>query len=92
LSDVTHNPLILDTAAVISATLKYRIRKMVLTGNTAPAVAVLKNGAGQIIATLQCTAGAVDELNFQRDPLTVTGLELASITAAVSAHVDVYCN
>lgn len=89
-NDVTHDPLILDTAAVISATNTFRIRKIVLTGHTANATAQVKNGAGQVIGDLQATAGAVDELNFSVDPLVSKGFELAAIAGA-GAKVEVYC-
>lgn len=88
-NDLTHDPLILDTAAVISATLTFKIRKVVLTGNTASATAQIKNGSSQVIGDLQCTAGAVDELNFPNG-YVVKGFELAAIAGA-GAKLEVYC-
>ena len=88
-NDLTHDPLILDTPAVISATNIFKIRKAVLTGHTATATAQIKNGAGQVIGDLQATAGAVDELNFPNG-YVVKGFELASITGA-GAKLEVYC-
>jgi len=89
-NDLTHNPLRLDAAAIISATNLFVLKKVVLTGHTANATATIKNGAGQNIGTLQATAGAVDELNFSPDGLRSTGFELATITGA-GAVVEVYC-
>jgi hypothetical protein len=89
-NDVTHNPLILDTAAVISATNKYVIKKIVFRGALAGDDAVLENGAGQVIARLTAPAATSnDELDFAGDWLIVDGLELASIAA--SGVVYVYC-
>lgn len=90
-NDVTHNPLVLDSTGVLSATNRFQIRKIRLIPAAAACTATLKNGAAQIIASLSAVAsGAPDEVDFHADPLEVLGLELSAIAGA-GAIVHVYC-
>ena len=89
-NDVTHNPLVLDTNAVISATNRFQIRKARIVAAAAAVSATLKNGAGQEIGRLAAAIGTADEIDFHADPLEVVGLELASLAGA-GAIVHVYC-
>ena len=89
-NDLTHNPLRLDTAAVISTTLKFCIKKIVLITGATAGDAELRDGQDRIIAQLAAVAEAPDELDFNADPLIITGLELQSISGT-GAQVYVYC-
>lgn len=78
----TNNPgvLVLDTAAVISATNTFKIRKIRLVPAAAASTASFEDGEGRVIAGLAAPAnGHSDDANFD-PPYVVTGLELASIT------------
>ena len=89
-NDLSHNPLILDTAAVISLTNQFVIRKVVFFADTASDAASLEDGQGKEILRCQTgAAGAPDEHDWNSNPLVVTGLELATISAGCSLHV--YC-
>lgn len=91
----THGVLVLDTAAIISATAKFKIKKIVLVGGHSGAGAAgdnatLEDGTGALIAKVQVpVAKGVDEVDFGIDGLFVTGLELATISSA--GLVFVYC-
>ncbi len=83
-NNIDRNPLILDTAAVLSDSNQFRIRKARLIGAAASDVATLEDGAGRLVLSLK---GVVDECDFNHKPLIVTGLELASITAGATLLV-----
>lgn len=86
----TPGVLRLDTAAVISATNKFKIRLIVLIPGSTPSTASLKDGAGRVICDLSApTSGLADTRVFVNPPV-VTGLELATI-AGTGALVEVYC-
>lgn len=90
MANVTTTPgvLTLDTAAVISATTKYKISQIVYA---APAAAVgqcqLKDGAGNLILTLR--APTSDSVVVDLDGETFVGLEVANITA--SSNLTIFC-
>jgi hypothetical protein len=87
-NDLSHNPLILDTAAVISATNRFVLRKVVFYADTAADFAVLEDGLGREILRCQTgAAGAPDEHDWNSQYFEVTGLELASISAGCSIHI-----
>lgn len=89
-NDLTHNPLRLDTTGTISATNIFFIKKAVLTGVTSDGTAVLKDGAGKIIGTMQAPSKSVDELNFTPNAFRAKGLRLDSISGT-GAVVEIYC-
>jgi hypothetical protein len=81
----------LDTAAVISATNKYKIRLVALVPAAAAATAVLEDGAGREICRMSANAnGIADARVFVNPAYSCTGLELATITGA-GARLQVYC-
>lgn len=82
--------LVLDTAAVISTTNKFKIRKIVLVAGAAAADAECRNGADEIITSLAAPADSSDEIDFNASPFICTGFELQSISGA-GAVVYVYC-
>ena len=82
--------LVLDTAAVVSATNTFVIRKMVLVAVDAEAAASFEDGNGDVITSLAAPAGSSDEIDFNNNTLRVTGLELASISGT-GAVAYVYC-
>ena len=87
-NDVAANPFLLDTAAVISATEVFTIKKITFLGAAAGDSAILESGAGREIARLKTPViGATDELSFIPGALSVVGLELASISAGGLVHV-----
>lgn len=90
-NDLTHNPLVLDTAAVISATNVFRIKKIVFRGALAGDDAIFEDGLGRVIVRLTAPAATSnDEFDCVGSPMIVTGLELASIAASGVAYV--YCD
>jgi len=89
-NDLTHNPLILDTAAVISATNTFKLLKVQFIGAVAGDDAIFENGLGQEIIHLSApAANAPDSIDYGPDGFIVKGLELASIAVSGVAHV--YC-
>lgn len=87
-NDLTHNPLILDTAATISLTQTFYIRKLTFIGAVAGDDAIFQNGKSQEIAHLSApAANAPDAIDFGYQPLKVTGLILSAIAASGVAHV-----
>lgn len=92
MANVTTTPgvLTLDTAAVISATLPFRITQIVYC---APAAAVgevvLKDGAGREIGTFRAAVSGSCVIPFGEDGKSFVGLEVASITA--SSKLTIYC-
>jgi hypothetical protein len=90
-NDLSHNPLILDTPAVISATNKFTLNHIRLVPDGAAAArAVLEDGQGRVIAVLQAPAQQTDRIDHGPNNMHITGLELASISGA-GAQVHVYC-
>ena len=80
----------MDTAAVVSTTLKFKISHIRLVPGAAAATAEFRNGADQIIAQLAAAAnGNSDEVWFT-PPRIFTGLELKTIAGA-GAQAYVYC-
>jgi hypothetical protein len=87
----TPGVLVLDTAAVISTTLLFKVKKIVLQAGTTTSTAEIRDGADRVIASLATVAnGPSDEQSFGDDGLIVTGLELQTI-AGTGARVFVYC-
>jgi hypothetical protein len=86
----TPGVLVLDTAAVISTTNLFSIRKIVLVAGGAAAACEVRDSADRIIASLAAPATSSDEIDFNAERLTVTGLELQSISGA-GALCYVYC-
>ena len=84
----TPGVLVLDTAAVISTTNLFSIRKIVLVAAGAAIACEVRDGADRIIASLAAPANSSDEIDFNAERLTVTGLELQSITGGLCY---VYC-
>jgi hypothetical protein len=83
--------LVLDTAAVISTTNLFVIRKLRLVPAAAAALAQVRDGSDRIIAALAAAAnGHADEINFS-PPHVMTGFELESISGA-GAVLYVYGN
>lgn len=79
----TPGVLTLDTAAVISATLPFRITQIVYTAPAAAVGAVtLKDGAGREIGTFRAPTSDSVVIPFGEDGKSFVGLEVASITAA----------
>lgn len=86
-NDLTaENVLTIDTAAVISATNKFKIRQVVYA---APAAAVgqcqLKDGSGKLILTMR--APTSDSVVVDLGGRVTTGLEVANITAASNLSI-----
>jgi len=92
MANVTTAPgvLTLDTAAVISATQRFKI-KMILYA--APAAAVgqcqLKDGAGNLIATMRAPVSDSVVITLDQGKY-FTGLEVANITA--SSNLTIFCD
>ena len=90
MANVTTTPgfLTLDTAAVISATQRFKIKQMLYA---APAAAVgactLKDGAGNLIMTFR--APTSDSVVVDLGGKVVVGLEVATITA--SSNLTIVC-
>lgn len=82
--------LILDTAAVISTTNMFKIRKLVLVTGATAGDAELRDGSDRIIAQLSAPAESADELDFNAMAFIGYGLELQSISGT-GAVVYVYC-
>jgi hypothetical protein len=82
--------LMLDTAAVISTTNLFAIRKIVLIAGATACDAEIRDGADRIIAQLAAPAESSDEIDFNAEKWICTGLELQSI-AGTGAVVYVYC-
>lgn len=87
-NDLTaENVLTIDTAAVISATNKFKIRQIIYS---APAAAVgqcqLKDGSGKLILTMR--APVSDSVVVDLGGRVITGLEVANITA--SSNLSIY--
>ena len=92
MANVTTTPgvLTLDTAAVISATNKFKIKKVVYA---APAAAIgaftLENGAGELIMTGRAAVSGSLVVDFGDDGYESVGLEVATITA--SSNLTIFC-
>jgi len=90
-NDLTHNPLVLDTAGVISATNIFRIKKIVFRGALAGDDCIFEDGQGRLIVRLTAPgATSNDEFDCVGAPHVCVGLELASIAASGVAFV--YCD
>lgn len=79
--------LVLDTAAVISATNKFKIRKLFLDPAGAAASADIADGAGNHLHYLNCPANQGREIDFGEKCFWQVGFELVSITAGAHLHV-----
>jgi hypothetical protein len=88
-NDLTKNPLMMDTAAVISLTNTFIIKKIILDPAGAAGSADFHDGNGRHWLHLACPANQHREVDFGEGGFTVTGLELAAITAG--AHVHIFC-
>lgn len=87
-----NNPgvLILDTAATISLTNQFVIKKIQFIGAVAGDDAIFQDGAGREIAHLSApAANAPDFIDFGESPHVCTGLILSTLAASGVCHV--YC-
>lgn len=91
MANITTTPgvLTLDTAAVISATAKYKIRHIIYAAPAAAVGAVtLKDGAGNLILTLRAPVSDSKIVDFGPQGKTFVGLEVATITG--SSDLTIY--
>lgn len=86
----TPGVLTLDTAAILSATTKYKIKKIIYA---APAAAVgaftLEDGAGRLILTGRAAVSGSLVVDFGDDAYECVGLEVATITSA--SNLTIFC-
>ena len=72
--------LVLNAAAVHSATAPYCVRGVRLR-HTGAATCTIEDGAGREVISLVTTAGVLDDTIMFPAPLMMTGFEVATITA-----------